>query len=80
MGRLQEAEDLLKKALTIDAKNLIVLRGLAAMYLATNRMAEAETHLKTVTAISSAPVHKLFLADYYEGVRRFVDARRRPRP
>jgi putative PEP-CTERM system TPR-repeat lipoprotein len=74
-GRLQDAEELLKKALTIDAKNLTVLRGLAAMYLATNRMAEAEAHLKTVASISSAPIHKLILADYYEGIRRFSDAR-----
>ncbi len=76
MGRVQDAEELLKTALAIDAKDLTVLRGLAAMYLATNRIAEAEAYLKTITTISPAPVHKLLLADYYEGIRRFPDARR----
>jgi tetratricopeptide (TPR) repeat protein len=76
MGRVEDAEALLKKALAIDDQDLTVLRGLAAMYLATNRMAEAEAYLKRVTTISPAPVHKLILADYYEGIRRFPDARR----
>ena len=50
-------------------------RMLAALYLQTNRIAEAEAPLKAYAAAEPSPSAKLFLADYYFASDRKDEAR-----
>jgi tetratricopeptide (TPR) repeat protein len=69
-----EAEREMKIALDLDAKSFDVNRTLAAFYLTSGRRVEAETYLKALTSISSDPVWKIALADFFLENRRPKEA------
>jgi len=73
-----ETEATLTGTLAIDPGNEAAHNALAIYYLWTNRVLEAEPHLKAVAATSTRPDAKVLLADYYLRVQppRFSDSER----
>lgn len=73
-GQQMEAEQQIKDALALQPRHLFANRMLAALYVATNRTAEAEAPLKVITDVSGVPGPKFELARYYGNVGRTDEA------
>ncbi len=68
---MADAERLLKEALALDPRSPMANRTLAALYLVTNRLAEAEGPLRVIADLDKdAFPPRLALADYYLAVGR----------
>jgi len=72
--RFADVEKVLTEARAIDPAHLMLNRMLAAFYIGTRRMKEAEAPLKTLAERSGDTRAQLALADYYVGVQRPADA------
>jgi tetratricopeptide (TPR) repeat protein len=69
------AEQTLKTALEIDPKHAVANRAMAMLYLISNRVPLAESHLKAYVESTPLPRAKFMLADYYVGANRPADAK-----
>jgi tetratricopeptide (TPR) repeat protein len=75
-GRVDEAEKELAQVIALDAKNVLANRMLAALYIGTNRRAQAEQPLKVIADVTKLPAARFELADYYVTVGREEDAKK----
>jgi len=75
VGDLADAERSLKRVLELEPGNILTHRVLATLYLSSERIPEAEEHLKLVAAATKTVAAQLSLADYYLLSRRYDDAR-----
>jgi tetratricopeptide (TPR) repeat protein len=74
INRLTDAEAVLKDALKIDARDVLVNRMLALVLLREGHADEAEVPLKLVADTSKDPNAKFILANYYTATGRTQDA------
>jgi tetratricopeptide (TPR) repeat protein len=79
-GDTAGTEESLKKALALDGRHVLTNRALAALYLASNRIPEAEAPLRTVVDATDAAAARFALADYYMRISRSDDAQAVLRP
>jgi len=74
VGRHDDAESELQRVLAQDSREPRANRALAALYISTNKIAEAETPLKTLAELATGGRTRLILADYYIVVNRLEEA------
>lgn len=74
IGRLKEAEDVLRRALALNADDQRSNRVAATFYLAAGRFSEAEPYLKSLARSSDDIGARFMLADYYLRIGRPDDA------
>jgi putative PEP-CTERM system TPR-repeat lipoprotein len=75
VGDVAKVEQTLKHALAVEPTDLRANRALAALYVGTNRPAEAEQPLKTIAETASSDEARFDLADYYVASKRFDAAK-----
>jgi tetratricopeptide (TPR) repeat protein len=75
-GDADAAFESLTRAHRLDPGGVLTNRALAIYYLASDRPAEAEQHLKAIAASSHTPVAQAALVDFYVAQGRLDDARR----
>ena len=73
-GRIKDAEETLRGALTLEPGNVQVNRTLGALLMEASRPAEAEPYFKTAAATSNDLPSQLGLADYYAASHRSAEA------
>ena len=73
-GRITDAEQTLRGALTIEPRNLQVNRTLGALLMEASRPAEAEPYFKAAASMSNDLPSQLGLADYYVASHRPAEA------
>ena len=74
-GDLTAAEESLASALALEPNHALANRTMAALYLASNRAADAEKYVKAYVQATPDKRAQFALADYYASVNRPEDAR-----